>query len=79
MQSPTSVTCKCTAFPVCFASRRHSRSTSAPFSLYTRLGVPEHDGPKKLTLGVEDEGDKAAKLAEKRRPGMVTFGEVTYF
>jgi hypothetical protein len=54
--------------------------TYAPFStLSTRLGVPEHDSPKKSTLGVDEKGDaKVAKLGEKRRPGTVTFGEVTY-
>ena len=73
------MTCTCTPFlhvPLMVATHTF---TYVPFSMPIRLGVPEYDSPKKSTLGVDDKGDaKVAKLGEKRRPGTVTFGEVTY-
>lgn len=54
--------------------------TKAPLSTFsTQLRVPEYDSPKKSELRVRNEGDpKMTKSGEKRRPGTVTFGEVTY-
>ncbi|KAH0838775.1 hypothetical protein J3R83DRAFT_7151 [Lanmaoa asiatica] len=64
------------------ASSQVQTASNAPLStLSSRLGAQEYDNPKKSTLGVGDEGNisKASKSGEKRRPGTVTFGEVTYY